>query len=79
MFVVSDCPHSTEDLAAFSSHSVLIPSTQPKGGGSAVKGVFLSDDLSSQLKKCGIALHWVDTAPSQGKTQVAIALSLDGN
>ena len=71
VFVVGDCPHSSEDLAAFFSHQAELPSAQLKGRGRNVKDTFLSDDLSAQLKKCSMALHWVDTAPAQGKTQVA--------
>ena len=71
VFLMSDCPHSSEDLAAFFSHYAQLPSTQLKGRGRDTKDTFLSDDLSAQLKKCSMVLHWVDTAPSQGKTQVA--------
>ena len=78
MFVMSDCPHSAEDLAAFFSHRVHLPSAELKGRGSDTKGMFLSDDLSAQLKKCSMALHWVDTAPALGKTQVVVLSSWKG-
>ena len=70
VFVMSDCPHSSEDLAAFFYLHAHLPTTQLKGRGNDTKGVFLSEGLSAQLKKCSLSLHWVDTTPLQGKTQV---------
>ena len=76
VFVMSDCPHSSEDLAAFFHLRAHLPSTQLKGRGSDTKGVFLSEGLSAQLKKCSLSLHWVDTSPLQGKTQVVVVAVL---
>ena len=76
VFVMSDCPHSSEDLAAFFHLRARLPSTQLKGRGSDTKGVFLSEGLSAQLKKCSLSLHWVDTSPLQGKTQVVVVAVL---
>ena len=76
VFVMSDCPHSSEDLAAFFHLRAQLPSTQLKGRGSDTKGVFLSEGLSAQLKKCSLSLHWVDTSPLQGKTQVVVVAVL---
>ena len=58
IFILSDCPHSSEDLCTFCCNPLIHKMDDVND---AVKKLFLPGDLLLQLTKFNIGLHWVDT------------------
>jgi hypothetical protein len=73
IFILSDCPHNSGDLATFSCNPNIDAVYDVKD---VVKKLFLPDDLLIQLTKFNIGLHWVDTNPWSPEEQDWRGLSL---
>ena len=72
IFILSDCPHNSGDLATFSCNPNIDAVYDVKD---VVKKLFLPDDLLIQLTKFNIGLHWVDTNPWSPEEQVCIGVN----